>query len=361
MKRFIKENTSKVYERNFSLESSESSHDETNSERKYSILSEQEIIIMNERLKDLNLSFQKALSKCFSLDLPYSITSDDSQSLFQNTPSKALLPSEEEAKTISCSIFTRGFFKLDEDSGAFVLDKSLIGEKTLEDIGKVKSTAYGFISRAESSASTHYKGKNQMTNRKQLLHKDVNAYLEQESVMTGVEDKLMAPVLRSSSFSKTEKKEHERLSSLLDPNYKSSAIVDTKDTAGVGWAHMAAPRMTPELKQELLAMKLKRASEGEGKRLKKESVTEDFDEDNLPKYFQIGTIVDNAKEFYSDRVVKKKRQQSFLDELVQEDKETGYVSQRYSQIQDKLDQVQKRKKRKLMKKIAKMNKEKPTK
>ncbi|KAF0983025.1 hypothetical protein FDP41_011003 [Naegleria fowleri] len=359
MKRFIKENTTKEYERNFSLDDDDGNNDQQETpEPKLFNLSDQEIVIMNERLKDLNLSFQKALSKCFSLDLPYSITSDDSQSLFQNTRLKTLLPSEEEAKSISCSIFTRGFFKLDEDSGAFVLDKSLIGEKTLEDY---KSTPYGFISRAESSASTHYKGKNQMTNRKQLLHKDVDAYLEQESVMTGVEDKLMAPVLRSSSFSKTEKKEHEKLSSLLDPNYKSSAVVDTKDTAGAGWAHMAAPRMTPELKQELLAMKLKRASEGEGKRLKKEAVAEDFDEDNLPKYFQIGTIVDNAKEFYSDRVVKKKRQQSFLDELIQEDKETGYVSQRYSQIQDKLDQVQKRKKRKLMKKIAKMNKEKSTK
>ncbi|EFC48947.1 predicted protein [Naegleria gruberi] len=354
MKRFVKENV-KEYERNFTIDDSNnrtsSSSDNEDQLVAEKLFTDQEVIIMNERLKDLNLSFQKSLSKCFNLNLPYKITTEDSKCLIK---CKSLLPSEEEAKTISsCSIFTKGFFKFDEDSGAFTLDKALIGEKSLDE---VKSTAYGFISRGEISTSVNTQNnKNQALSHKQLLHKDVNAYLEKESVLNGIEDKLMAPVLRSSSFSKSEKKEHEKLTTLLDPNYTPASIVDKNVNAGKGWANMAAPRMTPELKQELVAMQLKRASEGEGKRIKSSSVAQ-FDEDNMPKYFQIGTIVDNAKEFYSNRVVKKKRQQSFLDELIQDDKEHGYVSQRYAQLQDQMDQVQKRKKRKLMKKIAQNSK-----
>jgi len=364
MKRFVKESV-KNYERKFDLpkDDDESDEEETNvfngeSDREVveRLFTEQELIIMNERLKDLNVSFQKSLSQCFTLNLPYKMTENDTETIVQSKTIHNLLPTNEEAGGISsCSIFTKGFFKIDEETGAYILDKELLGEQNVDD---VKTTAYGFISRGDSSASTSYKAKNQMTNHKQLLHKDVNAYLEKESVLTGVEDKIMAPVLRSSSFSKTEKKEQDKLTSLLDPNYKSSTLVHKTDNAGTGWNNMAAPRMTVELKQELLAMKLKRAAEGEGKRLKKDKVTteDDLDENNLPKYFQIGTIVENAKEFYSDRVSKKKRQQSFLDELIQEDKETGYVTQRYHSIQDKLDQVQKRKKRKLMKKMAKSDK-----
>ncbi|KAL9646100.1 hypothetical protein ABK040_007978 [Willaertia magna] len=310
------------------------------------LFTDQERIIMNERLKEMNNSFQKTLSKIFPVKLPYEITEND----IKQVNSSQLL-SDEEAKSISCNLFTKGFFKEDEETGAIVLDKTLIGEKD----GSINNTPFSFLSRAEITNSKHFKQSNDSVSiSKQLLYKDVNGFLEKHSVLNGVEDKLYAPLLKSKKdLSKTQQEEQEKIVSLLDPNYSSSTIVKKKDNLGKNWFNMPAPRMTPELKQELMAIKLKNAAESEGKKLKKDKVIEEDELSKLPKYFQIGTIVDNPKEFYSDRVVKKKRQQSFLDELIQEDKETGYVTNRYHEIQDKLNAVQKRKKDRIIKQMKK--------
>ena len=54
--------------------------------------------------------------------------------------------------------------------------------------------------------------------------------------------------------------------------------------------------------------------------------------DTLPKYFQIGTIVDNAADFYTDRVAKKDRKQTMVDELLADAEFKKYQKRKYVEI-----------------------------
>lgn len=82
------------------------------------------------------------------------------------------------------------------------------------------------------------------------------------------------------------------------------------DTAGAGWGHMRAPTLTPELKRELLIVKMRgvldskrfyRSADG-GK--------------TLPKYFQMGTIVSGADDGRQNKLTKRERKGSMLQELM---------------------------------------------
>lgn len=84
-----------------------------------------------------------------------------------------------------------------------------------------------------------------------------------------------------------------------------------KDTSGKGWFDMPAPVITPELKQDLKLLKLRGAMDP--KRHYKKS---DMKSKTLPKYFQIGTVVEHASEFYSARLTRKERKTSLADELL---------------------------------------------
>ncbi|KAL4825967.1 hypothetical protein H8958_015382 [Nasalis larvatus] len=65
-------------------------------------------------------------------------------------------------------------------------------------------------------------------------------------------------------------------------------------TAGDGWFGMKAPEMTNELKNDLKALKMRASMDP--KRFYKKN-----DRDGFPKYFQIGTLVDNPADFYHSR------------------------------------------------------------
>ena len=61
-----------------------------------------------------------------------------------------------------------------------------------------------------------------------------------------------------------------------------------QDTAGAAWGHMRAPEMTKELKRELLIVKMRGALDP--KRFYRSA------DKALPKYFQMGTIVEGAED-----------------------------------------------------------------
>jgi len=80
------------------------------------------------------------------------------------------------------------------------------------------------------------------------------------------------------------------------------------DTAGASWGHMRAPTVTPELKRELLIVKMRDV-------LDPKRFYRSADGKELPKYFQMGTIVEGAEDG-AHRLTKRERKGSMLQELM---------------------------------------------
>jgi hypothetical protein len=99
------------------------------------------------------------------------------------------------------------------------------------------------------------------------------------------------------------------------------------DTAGKGWFDMPAQEITAELKRDLRLLKLR--GTWDPKRFYKSNDTSKF-----PKYFQIGTVVEGATEFYSSRLTKKDRKQTITEEVLANEDITNYRKRRYNAVQD---------------------------
>lgn len=84
------------------------------------------------------------------------------------------------------------------------------------------------------------------------------------------------------------------------------------DTAGARWGHMKAPVLTTELKRELLMVKMRGALDP--KRFYRSA----DDGKALPKYFQMGTMVEGAEDG-SNRLTKRERKGSMLGEIMSDE------------------------------------------
>lgn len=80
------------------------------------------------------------------------------------------------------------------------------------------------------------------------------------------------------------------------------------DTAGAAWGHMRAPTLTTELKRELLLVKMRGALDP--KRFYRAP------DKALPKYFQIGTVVEGSGDGPDGRMRKRERKGSILNEVL---------------------------------------------
>ncbi|XP_048207950.1 deoxynucleotidyltransferase terminal-interacting protein 2 [Perognathus longimembris pacificus] len=100
---------------------------------------------------------------------------------------------------------------------------------------------------------------------------------------------------------------------------------ERQKTAGDGWFGMKAPELTEELRNDLKALKMRASMDP--KRFYKKN-----DRDGFPKYFQIGTIVDNPADFYHSRVPKKQRKRTIVEELLADSEFRRYNRRKYSEI-----------------------------
>ncbi|XP_075943999.1 deoxynucleotidyltransferase terminal-interacting protein 2 [Anarhichas minor] len=80
-------------------------------------------------------------------------------------------------------------------------------------------------------------------------------------------------------------------------------------STGDGWFNMKAPEITQELKGDLQVLKMRGSMDP--KRFYKKN-----DRDGFPKYFQVGTVVDNPVDFYHSRVPKRARKRTMVEELL---------------------------------------------
>uniref|UniRef100_U3JHY0 Deoxynucleotidyltransferase terminal interacting protein 2 n=2 Tax=Ficedula albicollis TaxID=59894 RepID=U3JHY0_FICAL len=106
---------------------------------------------------------------------------------------------------------------------------------------------------------------------------------------------------------------------------KKQRRAEREKTTGDGWFGMKAPEITTELKNDLKVLKM-RAS------LDPKHFYKKNDRDGLPKYFQVGTVVDSPIDFYHSRIPKKQRKRTIVEELLADSEFRRYNKKKYQEI-----------------------------
>ncbi|KAM4659070.1 glutamate--cysteine ligase regulatory subunit isoform 4-T4 [Amazona ochrocephala] len=106
---------------------------------------------------------------------------------------------------------------------------------------------------------------------------------------------------------------------------KKQRRAERAKTTGDGWFGMKAPEITTELKNDLKVLKM-RAS------LDPKHFYKKNDRDGLPKYFQVGTVVDSPIDFYHSRIPKKQRKRTIVEELLADSEFRRYNKKKYQEI-----------------------------
>lgn len=98
-------------------------------------------------------------------------------------------------------------------------------------------------------------------------------------------------------------------------------------TKGRNWFDMQAPEMTEEKKNDLMVLQMRRSLDP--KRFYKAP-----DIRALPKFFEMGTVIESAADFYSSRIPKKQRKKTLVDELLADQEFRSYNKRKYQEIQE---------------------------
>ncbi|NXO09712.1 TDIF2 protein, partial [Oriolus oriolus] len=148
---------------------------------------------------------------------------------------------------------------------------------------------------------------------------------------------------RSSVIEKLKEKKKDQLlqKSVITPDFEKKECVppyreslhqlkkqrraEREKTTGDGWFGMKAPEITSELKNDLKVLKM-RAS------LDPKHFYKKNDRDGLPKYFQVGTVVDSPIDFYHSRIPKKQRKRTIVEELLADSEFRRYNKKKYQEI-----------------------------
>lgn len=99
-------------------------------------------------------------------------------------------------------------------------------------------------------------------------------------------------------------------------------------TKGKKWFGLPATEMTDEIKHDLEVIQMR--SVLDPKRFYKKN-----DLKVLPKYFQIGKVMDAPQDFYSSRMTNKERKRTLVDELMADAEFAKYNKRKYQEIIEK--------------------------
>ncbi|KAJ2851911.1 rrna-processing protein fcf2 [Coemansia brasiliensis] len=116
-----------------------------------------------------------------------------------------------------------------------------------------------------------------------------------------------------------------------DPTIKrktpSQLAKEKESSSGKRWFGMKAPTMTTELKNNLRVLQLRNVLDPK-RFYKKDAVAKR----KLPKYFEMGTIIEGPTEFYSSRLTKKERRSNLVDELLADKQARSYFKRKVGEI-----------------------------
>lgn len=106
-------------------------------------------------------------------------------------------------------------------------------------------------------------------------------------------------------------------------------------TKGKDWFGMKAPELTEETKRDLEVLQMRGVLDP--KRFYKKN-----DSAALPKYFQIGKVLDAPADYYADRVPNKQRKSTLVDELMADAEFKKYNKRKYAEIIEEKSKSQRR-------------------
>ena len=116
---------------------------------------------------------------------------------------------------------------------------------------------------------------------------------------------------------------------------KKAKRLEREKTKGAAWFGMGAPEMTEETKRDLEVLQMRNVADP--KRFYKKN-----DLKVLPKYFQVGQVIDSPADFYSDRVPNKLRKKTLVDELMADAEFKKFNKRKYAEIIEKKEQTDRR-------------------
>lgn len=102
---------------------------------------------------------------------------------------------------------------------------------------------------------------------------------------------------------------------------------DEQLDSGSKWFNMKQPELTASVKRDLSIIKQRNALDPK-RHYKK-------DKWEIPKFFQMGTVVEGNTEFYSARMNRRDRGNTLVEEVLNDNDRKKYFRRKYTEIQDK--------------------------
>ncbi|KAH7727141.1 Protein Y49F6B.2 [Aphelenchoides avenae] len=106
---------------------------------------------------------------------------------------------------------------------------------------------------------------------------------------------------------------------------KRQRKAEREKTKGTEWYDLPATEMTEERRRDLELVQMRDA-------LDSKTHYRRNDRDVLPKYFQIGKVIETKADYYSSRVVKKQRKRTMVEELLADHEVVAKNKRRYDKI-----------------------------
>ncbi|XP_045829297.1 rRNA-processing protein fcf2-like [Trifolium pratense] len=103
-----------------------------------------------------------------------------------------------------------------------------------------------------------------------------------------------------------------------------------KDTLGKDWFDMPAQTITPELQRDWKLLKLRGVIDPKLHFKRSDSKNSK----TLPKYFQMGTIVDSPVDYYTGRLTKRERKTSIAEEFLADQTSAAYRKRKVREIEE---------------------------
>ncbi|RVD88118.1 uncharacterized protein DFL_002314 [Arthrobotrys flagrans] len=161
--------------------------------------------------------------------------------------------------------------------------------------------------------------------------KSVKSYLETgHRGITSITESARKATASSSSASRLHAKKSVELPFMRvdDPaKVEKSKKEKEEKTAGPNWYNMPATAVTPEIKRDLQMIKLRNVLDPH-----KHFKGDDW-KGKIPKYFQMGTIIEGPTEYYSARMNKKDRKKNIVEEILSSSGSKSRFKKKYQEIQ----------------------------
>ncbi|KNE57607.1 hypothetical protein AMAG_03297 [Allomyces macrogynus ATCC 38327] len=108
---------------------------------------------------------------------------------------------------------------------------------------------------------------------------------------------------------------------------QETRVEATIETAGDKWFNLPATEITPELQRDLFLIKNRHVLDPK-RHYKKDAKANAA----LPKFFQVGRIVEGKHEFYSSRLTRKERKNTLIEELLADTERRTYFKNQAKSI-----------------------------